>query len=402
MRKETDYVNGGVQDDPYPEEFRIDDAASVTSADQQAMNDMRQIMLQTTKNLELMSRPRASGSDSNENERLMANFNNVQLPKLELGPLGERALNFEEGIQDSRDRVTVLSDFGQDVFDAIMTSARNAYKRYMIAGAVEKTSITPDEVTTHIRTKNALSIIIKAALPKEILEDIKFQRKSNIENAMYLVHIQAQPGGTEERLAVHAKIGAPDIPRDANGAVRGFANPNLAKVAIKRWEFAMERAKQMIPPISIPDGTILWGILQNFAENQAKENYMFQHRFADIRNQTSIDTHPTEEMVLKIAHFLRAEFDVMTSKQGANSPAANDGVAKKALKAQQVLAKKEQATEDKQILELAKTLTSGDQEHKNWGDDTMTKARALLASSTDNPADILTQMKALMGPQPKG
>ena len=104
----------------------MDDAACVTSADQQAMNDMRAMMCQTTKNLELMSRPRTTGSDSNENERLMANFNNVQLPKLELGPLGERALNFEEWIQDSRDRVTVLSDFGQRVFDDIITSARNA------------------------------------------------------------------------------------------------------------------------------------------------------------------------------------------------------------------------------------------------------------------------------------
>ena len=127
-----------------------------------------------------------------------------------------------------------------------IASARDAYERYMIAGAVEKIDITPSEVPNHIRTKSALAIMMKASLPKEILEDLKFQRKSNIENAMCLVHIQAQPGGIDERLAVHAKIGAPDIP-----------NPSLVKVAIKNWEFAIERAKQMIPPISIPDGTIL-------------------------------------------------------------------------------------------------------------------------------------------------
>ena len=80
MREETDYVHftfPGIQNDPYPEEFRMDDAASVTSADQQAMNDMRAILYETTKNLEQLSRPRAPASDSNENERLMANFNNV-------------------------------------------------------------------------------------------------------------------------------------------------------------------------------------------------------------------------------------------------------------------------------------------------------------------------------------
>ena len=110
-----------------PEEFRMDDAvSSAGSADQQAMNDMREIIFQTTKNLELMSRPRASGSSSNDDERVMSSFNAVQLLKLELGPLGERDLNFEEWIQDSRDRVTVVSDFGQQVFHEIIQSSRNA------------------------------------------------------------------------------------------------------------------------------------------------------------------------------------------------------------------------------------------------------------------------------------
>ena len=149
------------------------------------MADMREIMIQTTKNLELVSRPRPPGSNTNDDERVMANFNAVPLLKLELGPLGERSLNFEEWIQDSRDHVTVVSDFGQQVFDEIIQSSRSAYKRYMTAGAVEKFSITPDEVPNHIRTKSALAIIIKAALPKKILDDKKFQRKSNIENTMY-------------------------------------------------------------------------------------------------------------------------------------------------------------------------------------------------------------------------
>ena len=120
----------------------------------------------------------------------------VVLSKLDTNNKNTRSINLLNWIKDSEQKISVMSDYSRDFFNAAVASGEEAYQKWLAADSYEKAMIKPTPITDkkYDRIKNFVSIIIRNAVNLEFQTQLLSQDKTTAEETFYLVFRRCSPG----------------------------------------------------------------------------------------------------------------------------------------------------------------------------------------------------------------
>ena len=197
-----------------------------------------------------------------------------------------------------------LSDLSQLWWDRVEFEARQLYRQWSLAAALDKGLVLPEVSSelSHLRFRRLESRafgMLQTAVPQIIRDELLASRSMHCVGLIYQVLKVFCPGGLQERAQVLTELTALGTAKTASDAVH----------ALRGWTRSFARARTM--GVVVPDPALVLKGVDAMTESLLKKPMHAQvaFRISTARNQLHLDHRPNMSTVVEFMRVLQSEWE---------------------------------------------------------------------------------------------
>ena len=184
-------------------------------------------------------------------------------------------------------------------WEKVLASAEGAYKRWLMAGPLERLQIKPekDAEGAGSRLDRRVTGLLLQAIPSTLKTDLVASRELTTCEILFKVLKTYQPGGVTERDEVLSQLTAHSTAKTGPEAVE----------MLRLWKRRYLRAAEL--RLSLPDPLLQASALESIMKELLGKNAQSAFRVATYRMQAQLDIAPSQSAVRDFLDLLMAEAD---------------------------------------------------------------------------------------------